>query len=214
MLIGGVDEAGKGPVVGPMMIAGVVMEEDRLPELTKMGVRDSKLLSPVRRNYLGAKIMDAAQSYHVLEISASQIDEFRKIMTMNQLMVVCHAKVLEQLKPHKAYLDAADVKEERFGDNVKKKYGAPIEIVAKHKADDTYPIVAAASILAKTHRDRAVRELEKENGTVFGSGYPSDPKTRKFLEGWVKEHGTFPGFVRHSWKTCEKLLESAAKGSL
>lgn len=120
MLIAGVDEAGKGPVIGSMMIAGVAIDKDRMPELTRLGIKDSKLLTPMRRNYLAVKIKEVAKSFYVLEVSARQIDEFRKIMTMNQLMVICHAKVLIELKPDKAYLDAADVKEERFGREVKK----------------------------------------------------------------------------------------------
>lgn len=207
MLVAGVDEAGKGPVLGPMIVAGVVMEEERLPELLRLGVKDSKVLSPVRRNYLSAKIKEIATSYHIFEVSAAQIDEMRKIMTMNQLMVVTHAKVLENLRPDLAYLDAADVKEERFGENVKKRYAAPIEIIAKHKADVTYPIVAAASILAKVHRDRTIQDMEREMGVVLGSGYPSDPKTRKFLEEWIKAHESLPDIARHSWKTSENLLE-------
>jgi len=207
MLVAGVDEAGKGPVLGPMIVAGVVMEEDRLPELLRLGVKDSKVLSPVRRNYLSAKIKEIAANYHILEVSAAQIDEMRKIMTMNQLMVVTHTKVLQNLQPDRAYLDAADVKEERFGENVKKRYGAPIDIIARHKADATYPIVAAASILAKVRRDRIIRDMEREMGVVLGSGYPSDPKTKKFLEGWIKSHKSLPDIARHSWKTSENLLE-------
>jgi ribonuclease HII len=206
-LVAGVDEAGKGPVIGPMMIAGVVIEEDRLTELTRLGVKDSKLLTPLRRNYLAAKIKEIAVTYYILEVSARQIDEFRKIKTMNQLMVVSFAKVLEQLKPHKAFLDAADVNEERFAENVKQKYSKPIEIISKHKADNTFPIVSAASILAKTHRDRAIIELEKEIGMPLGSGYPSDPVTKKFLAAWVEAHKNLPDIVRHSWKTAANLLK-------
>jgi ribonuclease HII len=127
-------------------------------------------------------------------------------MTMNQIMVIGHTNVLEQLKPNKAYLDAADVKEERFGENVKKKCGISIEIVAKHKADTKFPIVSAASILAKAHRDRAMRDLEKKIGVPLGSGYPSDPVTKKFLSDWIKENKNFPEIVRHSWKTTKNLL--------
>jgi ribonuclease HII len=206
VLIAGVDEAGKGPVLGPMMVAGVVMQEDRLNELNKLGVKDSKVLSATRRNYLSAKIKELAISYYILEVSARQIDEFRKIMTMNQIMVMGHANVLEQLKPNKAYLDAADVKEERFGENVKKKCVISMEIVAKHKADTKFPIVSAASILAKAHRDRAMRDLEKKIGVPLGSGYPSDPVTKKFLSDWIKENKNFPEIVRHSWKTTKNLL--------
>ncbi len=207
MLIAGVDEAGKGPVIGPMIVAGVVIEENRLPELKKLGVKDSKALTPMRRNYLASKIRELVTDYYILEVSARQIDEFRKIMTMNQVMVICHAKVLDQLGPEKAYLDASDVNEKRFGENVGKKHIASIEIIAKHKSDDLFPIVSAASILAKVRRDRCVREIEKKIGLPLGSGYPSDPKTRKFLENWIKEHGSLPDIVRHSWKTSENLLK-------
>jgi ribonuclease HII len=205
MLVAGVDEAGKGPVIGSMMIAGVAIDEDRMSQLTKLGVKDSKLLSPMRRNYLTVKIKEVVKNFYILEVSARQIDEFRKIMTMNQLMVICHAKVLKELKPDKAYLDAADVKEERFGREVKKKYGSSIEIIAKHKADTKYPLVAAASILAKTRRDRSIRDLEKDIGVSIGSGYPSDPTTKKFLSNWFIEHNSFPDTVRHSWKTVENI---------
>lgn len=209
MMVAGVDEAGKGPVLGPMIVAGVVMEENRLPELQLLGVRDSKILSQIRRNYLSAKIKEIAATYYILEISAVQIDEMRKIMTMNQLMVVAHTKVLENLRPDRAYLDAADVLEERFQTNVKKKYDGSIEVIAKHKADATYPIVAAASILAKVHRDRIIRDMEREMGMVLGSGYPSDPRTRKFLECWMKSHEDLPDIARHSWKTSENLLQQS-----
>lgn len=205
-LIAGVDEAGKGPVLGPMIVAGVVMLEDRLNDLNKLGVKDSKVLSATRRNYLSYKIKELAYSYYILEVSARQIDEFRKIMTMNQLMVMGHASVLEQLKPNKAYLDAADIKEDRFGENVKKKCCFSIDVVAKHKADTKFPIVSAASILAKTHRDHAMRDLEKKIGVHLGSGYPSDPLTKRFLTDWIKENKSFPEIVRHSWKTTENLL--------
>jgi len=206
VLIAGVDEAGKGPVLGPMMVAGVVMQEECLNELNKLGVKDSKVLSATRRNYLSSKIKELANSYYILEVSARQIDEFRKIMTMNQIMVLSHANVLDQLKPNIAYLDAADVKEDRFGENVKKKCCFSIDVVSKHKADTKYPIVSAASILAKSHRDRAMRDLEKIIGVPLGSGYPSDPVTKRFLADWIREHKSFPEIVRHSWKTTENLL--------
>ena len=207
MLVAGVDEAGKGPVIGPMIVTGVVMEESRLHELNKLGVKDSKAISPIRRNYLASKIKEIVADYYILEVSARQIDEFRKIMTMNQVMVICHARILDRLSPQKAYLDASDVNEERFGKNVGNKQRSAIEIISKHKADDLFPIVSAASILAKVRRDRCVRELEKEIGLPLGSGYPSDPKTQKFLEKWIKEHGSLPDIARCSWKTSENLLE-------
>jgi ribonuclease HII len=207
VLIAGVDEAGKGPVIGSMMIAGVAIEEDRIKELTRLGIKDSKSLQARQRNYLAIKIKRVADNFHILEVSARQIDEFRKIMTMNKLMVLCHARVLDELKPKKAYLDAADVNEGRFGMEVDKKCAVSIKIISEHKADVKYPIVAAASILAKNRRDRSIRELEKQIGAPLGSGYPSDPVTKRFLRDWIQKHDSFPDIVRHSWKTSENLIK-------
>ncbi len=205
-MIAGIDEAGKGPVLGPMCVAEVLIDEKKLDTLAQMGVKDSKQLTAKRREVLEDKIKKLADKYFILEVSASQIDELRKVMTMNEIMVVCYAKVLEALKPDHAFVDAADVIAERFGENIKKKYSREIKLTSEHKADDKYPIVSAASILAKVHRDALIKILEKNVGVEIGSGYPSDPKTIKFLEGWIQEHGSLPDFARSSWETSQRLL--------
>ncbi len=143
-------------------------------------------------------------------------------MTMNEIMVVCFSKVLEQLKPDLLYADAADVNEERFATNIRKQYSKTnpehakeIEIISMHQADATYPVVSAASIIAKVRRDELIEELKKEWGLDFGSGYPSDPKTRGFLLNWGKEHsGKFPEIVRQSWQTVENIREELKKAEL
>lgn len=205
-MIAGIDEAGKGPVLGPMCVAGVLIDEKKLDTLAQMGVKDSKQLTAKRREVLAGEIKKLADKYFILEVSASQIDELRKVMTMNEIMVVCYAKVLEALKPDHAFVDAADVIAERFGENIKKKYSREIKLTSEHNADDKYPIVSAASILAKVHRDALIKMLEKNVGVEIGSGYPSDPKTIKFLEGWIQEHGSLPDFARSSWETSQRLL--------
>lgn len=206
MMIAGIDEAGKGPVLGPMCVAGVLLNEKKLDTLAQMGVKDSKQLTAKRREVLADEIKKLADKYFILEVSASQIDELRKVMTMNEIMVVCYAKVLEALKPDHAFVDAADVIAERFGENIKKKYSREIKLTSEHNADDKYSIVSAASILAKVHRDALIKMLEKNVGVEIGSGYPSDPKTIKFLEGWIQEHGSLPDFARSSWETSQRLL--------
>ncbi len=210
-MIAGIDEAGKGPVLGPMCVAGVLLDEKKLDALSRIGVKDSKQLSAKRREALGVEIKKLADKYFILEVSPLQIDELRKIMTMNEIMVVCYAKVLEELKPDRAFVDAADVIAERFGENIKKKYAHEIEITSEHEADVKYPIVSAASILAKVRRDALIKELEKKAGVKIGSGYPADPKTISFLEGWIKEHGSLPDFARSSWETSKKLVEKFTK---
>jgi ribonuclease HII len=113
-----------------------------------------------------------------------------------------------------AYVDAADVNAARFGTNLKAQYAKKypekaneLSVVSEHQADATYPVVSAASIVAKVRRDELIKELGKKIGIDFGSGYPSDPKTQRFLEDWSREHDTLPEFVRHSWKTAENVLK-------
>jgi len=213
MKIAGIDEAGKGPVVGPMVVAGVMVSEKHIASLERLGLRDSKALSPRRREFLAEEIRKVAK-YHILEVSAGQIDALREKMTMNEIMVISYAKVLKDLKPDRAFLDAADVNPMRFAQNVREKYGAPVDIISEHNADVKYPIVSAASILAKVRRDEAVRALEKQIGQEIGSGYPSDSRTVHFLEKWIKEHDSLPTFVRHSWKTAQVALKKHGQSSL
>jgi ribonuclease HII len=214
MRIAGIDEAGKGPVIGPMCIGGVLADKDKIDSLKNLGVADSKKLTPKKREHLAHQIRKYAQKVYIFEVSPSQIDELRKVMSMNQIMVLGFSRVLEELQPDMAYVDAADVNATRFGTNLKAQYAQKfpekakeLSIVSEHQADATYPVVSAASIIAKVRRDELIKELEKRIGIDFGSGYPSDPKTKRFLEDWSREHDTLPEFVRHSWKTALNVLK-------
>lgn len=206
MKLGGIDEAGRGPVVGPLVIAAVVVDESKLSNLETLGVKDSKKLSPKKREELFKEIIRLVDDYFILEISPEEIDN--REGTMNEFEVENFIKVLNSLnlKPDVLYIDAADVKEERFGEIIGKRLSFSPKIVAEHKADSKYIPVAAASILAKVTRDRAIEKLKEAYGEI-GSGYPSDPITRRFLEEYYKKHGVFPPIVRKSWKTLEKIEE-------
>lgn len=210
-MICGVDEAGRGPVVGSLVIAGVTFENDL--ELIENNVRDSKKITPKRREILSKKIKESAVNYEITLISASDIDHMRKVMTLNEIEVNAFSKIIEKLKPDICYVDAADVNNERFGKNILSRLSFKPEIISKHKADDIYPIVGAASILAKTKRDEEVqmiaRELKKKLNMPLGSGYPADPVTQKFLRKWVKTFGKLPPHTRHSWKTAQNLLKES-----
>jgi len=210
-MICGVDEAGRGPVVGPLVIAGVTFENDL--ELIENNVRDSKKITPKRREILSKKIKESAVNYEIMLISASDIDHMRKVMTLNEIEVNAFSEIIEKLKPDICYVDAADVNDERFGKNILSRLSFKPEIISKHKADDIYPVVGAASILAKTKRDEEVqmiaRELKKKLDMPLGSGYPADPVTRKFLRKWVKTFEKLPPHTRHSWKTAQNLLKES-----
>ena len=212
----GIDEAGKGPVIGPMCVAGVKIDESKIKTLRNLGVKDSKKMTPKNREQMAWQIKKYADSFFVFEITPSQIDELRKIMTMNEIMVMAFSRVLEKMHPDKAFVDAADINAERFGKNLLELYSKKdavaaknLTIISKHKADAIYPIVSAASILAKVRRDELVEDIKIKIGFDFGSGYPSDPKTKQFLADWVKEHGSLPDIVRHSWKTAENALKQS-----
>ncbi|MBU4139639.1 MAG: ribonuclease HII [Euryarchaeota archaeon] len=210
-MIAGIDEAGKGPVLGPMCVAGLLVDENKLDNITRIGVKDSKKLTPKKREALSVEINKLADKIFILEVSPGQIDELRKVITMNEVMVACYVKVLEELRPESAFVDAADVIAERFGENIKKKYSSDLNITSEHNADEKYPIVSAASILAKVRRDELVRNIEKKAGIEIGSGYPSDRKTITFLENWVREHGSLPDFARSSWETSKNIIERSRK---
>ena len=208
-MICGIDEAGRGPVLGSLVVAGVIFEDDS--ELIRLKVKDSKKLLPKKREILAKRIKEIANNYEILIISASDIDDMRMIMTLNEIEVNAFVKIIDKLRPDLCYVDSADVNDTRFGKNILERLSFKPEIVSKHKADDIYPIVGAASILAKTTRDEQVRkfamDLEKKLNLPLGSGYPADPITKKFLKTWIEVYGTLPPHTRHSWKTAQRLLE-------
>jgi len=206
-LICGIDEAGRGPVLGPLVLCGVCFFKSNLPYLIEIGAKDSKKLTPKRRDKLAKLIKEKCHSYEIIVVSAQEIDEReKKRITMNRLEELKMAEIINQLKPDVIYIDAADVNEERFGTSIKKllEY-IPKKIISKHKADDIYPIVSAGSIIAKNKRDAIIEELKQEYGEI-GSGYPSDKRTTDFLRDYIKSHKEIPEFVRKTWETTKKIL--------
>ena len=215
-MICGVDEAGRGPLFGPLVVAGVVLKDDS--KITEFNVKDSKQLSPKRREQLEEIIKKLAVNYEILIIPASDIDDMRKVMTLNEIEVNAFSKVIKKLKPKICYVDSADVNEERFTKDILKNLSFKPEIISKHKADDIYPIVSAASIIAKTKRDEEVKKiaekLEKRINLPLGSGYPADVITQKFLRRWYEKYQSLPPFTRKSWKTAQNLIQEFSNKKL
>jgi len=209
-MICGVDEAGRGPCFGPLVVAGILAENDT--EMVRIGVNDSKQLTPKKREQLAPQIIRLATNYELIVLPAVDIDVLRKTMTINQLEVFMFSKIIEKLKPDVCYVDAADVNEERFGKDIVSNLSYKPKMISEHKADEQYPIVGAASILAKVTRDEHVRkiaqELEPRLNLPLGSGYPADPLTKQFLSTWVSRFGTLPPHVRESWETCQQLIKN------
>ncbi|MFH1327812.1 MAG: ribonuclease HII [Candidatus Bathyarchaeota archaeon] len=194
--------------MGPLIIAGVLIERDKLEVLRKIGVKDSKLLEPERRETLAHQIKKIALKYTAIEIKPPEIDKVvlkgKKLFKLNYLEAETMAKVIEKLKPEIAYVDASDIIAERFGEQIRNFIEYPVKIISEHKADSKYLVVGAASILAKTLRDSAIDSLSKIFGEM-GNGYPTDTTTQEFLREWIRKHGEYPDFVRKSWKTAQRI---------
>jgi ribonuclease HII len=206
-LIAGVDEAGRGCVIGPLVVAGVMMKAEVLPFLTELGVKDSKLLTPEKRELLYPAILQLTEKYHTIKVQPSQIDKAvdsaRRLHKLNRLEAQIMAQIIETLKPDEAYVDAADTVEHRFGNHIRECLKVKTRIVSRHKADRIYPVVSAASIIAKVERDREVAVLRAEWGD-FGSGYLTDGKTMTFLRLLIENNDEYPSFIRKSWKPAKK----------
>ncbi len=210
MQVAGVDDAGRGAVIGPLVIAGVRLDEKDLHKLKEMGAKDSKLLSPHRREFLAIEIRKVVAKYVVLKLQPNEIDivvrSGRKLHKLNYLEAQTMARVIEELKPDKVYVDASDVLEERFKQHILECLPFKVDIVSEHKADRNYVAVSAASIIAKVERDKEVSLLSEVYGD-FGSGYPSDSRTMNFLEKLMKNTDEYPDFIRKSWKPAKKVKD-------
>lgn len=215
-MIMGVDEAGRGPVIGPMVICCAAVANKRLREVKALGVKDSKLLTPKKRLELSLQIKEIC-NYELMVVEPGQIDaRVPDEATLNQLEAECFANVIRSMKsqPKVVYVDACDVNAERFGINVKKGLDFEVELVSRHKADRDYPIVSAASILAKVHRDALIARISEEVGEDVGSGYPHDPVTINFLKSYYKKNKKMPPFVRHTWKTTADVISDCLQSRL
>jgi len=205
MLVCGVDEAGRGPAIGPLVIAGVCIERRRLPRLKRLGVRSSKELSAARREELYGEIIDVAESHKVTRVSPGVIDSHVRRHALNELEAERMARIISALMPDKAYVDACDVNEERFGRAVSDRLSGrcAAKIVSAHRADETNTAVSAASILAKVRRDRAISRIRRRHGV--GSGYPSDRRCVEFLASHASRNAEPPDFARATWLTVRRI---------
>lgn len=216
----GIDEAGRGPLIGPMVMAGVKISEQNIPDISCLGIKDSKLLSIRERERLFEIITKLEWIEYHIEISwPKEIDKALRSSSMNlNLLEALHtAMIINKLKCDEAILDLPSNNAEKYIRDVKKFMFEEIKdkykIIAEHKADMNYSIVGAASIIAKVTRDNLIEELKHKINKLgisddFGSGYPSDPKTKAFVEKhWnnKKLDKIENGFFRKTWQSYKKL---------
>jgi len=217
----GIDDARRGPVLGPMCLAGCLIRKEAEAEFRKLGVRDSKLLSPLQREKLAKVIKEKALAYSVEMVTPIEIDTgFGEGLNLNKVEALVAAKIINDLSEKLNNKEKEQLKiiiidcpstnipkwKEYVVGYLKNKSLAKI-IKCEHKADFHHPVVSAASIIAKTTGDAEIEKLKKRIGVDFGSGYPSDPLTREFLEKNVN-NPKLKGIFRESWATWKEARNS------
>jgi len=207
MLIAGVDEAGRGSCMGPLVLAVAMIEKQDEPKLMELGVKDSKLLSPKERARQFPELKKIVREHAYVSITAPELDKQMARHSLNEIEAMKVGELLNNLgeKPDVTYIDCPDVITKTFETRVSKYLSCPTILRAEHKADLNYPVVSAASIIAKVERDTAIERLSGLYGKT-GSGYSSDDTTIRFIKNYLAEKGSLPHFVRMAWQTNQRIL--------
>jgi ribonuclease HII len=219
-LILGIDDAGRGPVIGPMILAGCLLTPEAEKELKKLGVKDSKELSPGKREFLVEKIKERIETFEIVLSTAEEIDEnLTRGNNLNNLEAEKTAEIINKInkgyKKIKVIVDCPSVSIEKWKDLLKTKINnlSNLEISCEHKADRNHVSVSAASILAKSTREKEMDKLREKYGREIGSGYTSDPATITFLEKNAYKHKD-SGIFRKTWETWKKAFEKIGQRKL
>lgn len=220
MLELGIDDAGRGPVIGPMILAGCLIDKKTEDEFRKLGIKDSKELTPKRREMLAEKIREKAEAFEVVIISPEQIDNTNeKGVKLNELEAMAVAKIINKINKGyskiKVLVDCPSPSISKWSDFLKTRIKnlSNLEVSCEHKADKNHIAVSAASILAKSVREKEMTKLKEKFGEEIGSGYTSDPSTIKFLEKNAQKHKD-SGLFRKSWITWKNAYENLKQRKL
>lgn len=220
MLELGIDDAGRGPVIGPMVLAGCLIDEKTAMEFKKLGVKDSKQLTQKRREFLDEKIKEKAETFEIVIVPPEVIDGKGVNRTkLNELEAIACAEIINKInkgfKKIKIVIDCPSTNLTAWRDSVRIKIEnlSNLEIFCEHKADKNHVSVSAASILAKNIREKEMALLKKKYGNKIGSGYTSDPLTQKFLEENLKRYQNH-GIFRKTWSTWKNALSKTEQKKL
>lgn len=225
MLKLGIDDAGRGPVIGPMVLAGVLIPEEKEKELAKLGVKDSKELTPLRREFLAEKIREVAETFEIVIITPNEIDgvdnpdKTISRIKLNELEAIACAKIINEInkgfKKIKVYIDCPSVSIKSWDNYLRTlvKDLSNLEISCEHKADKNHICVSAASIIAKSTREKEMNILREKYGNEIGSGYCHDPNTIKFLEKYAEKY-EHDGIFRKTWSTWQVTISAKQQKKL
>ncbi len=215
-IVAGIDEAGRGPILGPLVMVALAMKEEDLKKLEWLGVKDSKLLSSQVREELFERIREVVHDFRIEVIEPDAIDlSVDGESNLNWLEADTSARLVSELMPDKIIVDCPSINQEAYKEYFLSKLSQGVkdnaELIVEHKADFNYIVVAAASVIAKVIRDRQVEHIKREIGIDFGSGYLSDQKTQDFLKVHFEEHADL---FRKSWKPYKALVDAKKQKKL
>jgi ribonuclease HII len=214
-LILGIDEAGKGPVLGDLIIAGAMYKKSRKKDLKILGVKDSKMLTVKKREELFSEVKKLAEKYEVITVSPNEIDQRYNVGTnMNKIEAVKFAELINRLKPDIAVIDCPSANTKGFQDYMSQFLTHKCRVKCENYADKNHIEVGAASIIAKVTRDAGIKEIEKEIGMPVGAGYPSDPVTIKFIEKVFKNKEFINKYIRKTWFTFQNIINKKEQKKL
>jgi len=207
----GVDEAGRGCVLGPMVLGICVIDKSRQDFFKEIGCKDSKLLTPKKREELAEIIKKEAKEYKLIVVPAEELNILMNHFSLNEIEAQKISEMIFSLKTEvsEIVIDSPDTIPEKFKKRIqddlkRKEYKGlnKLKIVSEHKADVNHVSVSCASILAKVTRDKLIHELIGDL-----SGYSSDPKTIEYLKAYILKHKELPSFARTHWETIDKVMK-------
>ncbi len=220
MLKLGIDDAGRGPVIGPMVLAGCLIDEKTEREFKKLGIKDSKQLTQKRREFLAEKIKAKAETFEIIIIPPLEIDgNGESRIKLNELEAIATAKIINRInkgyKKIKVIVDCPSTSIIKWQDFLKTKIKnlSNLEIFCEHKADKNHISVSAASVLAKCVREKEMAKIKKIYGDEIGSGYTSDLLTQKFIEKFAEKHKD-KGIFRKTWITWKNAYKKIGQRKL
>ena len=202
----GVDEAGRGSLIGPIIVAGISVSKKSLSEMVEIGIKDSKLLTPNKRQIIFGDVIGLAESICICRIGIEDIDFHVSKNHLNLLEAEAMAITIGNMDSYKTYVDSCDVNPSRYKRTINsflKRNNT--KLISMHHANRLNVVVSGASIIAKVIRDSELSKIRLKYGDL-GSGYPSDKKTIKFVQEWFEQNREIPPFARKSWKPAQLIL--------
>ena len=206
----GIDDAGRGPVIGPMILAGIIINAEDEKIIKSWNAKDSKLLTPLQRKAIAEKIKPKF-THHIEISSPKEIDDSTNL---NYLEAIKTANIINHLTKDinekvNVIVDCPSVNIQAWSNDVQELLEKPKKTIlsCEHKADANHPVVSAASILAKERREEEIYKLKQKFQVELGSGYPADPKTKKFIQENF-DNKKYTSIIRFSWNTIKKLFKT------